>query len=96
MTRPFLPKQHKDIFPPFKLFNLSASACDGYVSRMLANPNEQNLKIKCKYKDSDGAIVEKEINFNEYKEIYPKHYEFFEKLLTEKLKPDPDFYRPDF
>ena len=64
----------------------------GYVSRMLANPNEQNLEIKCKYKDPDLGIVEGKLNFEEYKAVYPKHFEFCRKLLMGELSPDVKDY----
>lgn len=64
----------------------------GYVSRMLANPNEQKLEIKCKYKDPDLGIVEGKLNFEEYKAVYPKHYEFCRKLLMGELSPDVKDY----
>lgn len=65
----------------------------GYVSRMLANPDEQNLKIGCKYKDPDLGIVDGNITFEEYKLLYPKHFEFCRKLLMGEYTMQ-DFY-PD-
>ena len=52
----------------------------GYVSRMLANPEEQAKTIKIKLIE-EGQPVEKHINFKEYQKLYPKHYDYFTKLL---------------
>ena len=59
----------------------------GYVSYMLANPNEQSktIKILVPEKDEKGnkshKKIEEEIDFEEYKTRYPKHYEYFVNLI---------------
>lgn len=58
----------------------------GFISYMLANPNDQSklLKIQVPKKDENGRtrIVEEKINFKQYKEMYPLHYEYFANLLN--------------
>ena len=56
----------------------------GYISYMLANPEEQSKKITIHtVKEVDGKrkYLPEEIDFNEYKQRYPKHYDYFVKLL---------------
>ena len=48
----------------------------GYISYMLANPSEQNKLIHIQYL-KDGERIAKDINFEEYKQLYPKHYKYF-------------------
>ena len=33
----------------------------------------------------NGEIVNERINFEEYKKLYPKHYEYFTKLLNGEI-----------
>ena len=57
----------------------------GFISYMLANPDDHSklLKIQVPKKDENGRtrIVEEQINFKQYKERYPLHYEYFVNLL---------------
>ena len=53
----------------------------GYISYMLANPEEQSKKIPIRYLDDERKLVDEEIDFNEYKQRYPKHYKYFIELL---------------
>lgn len=62
----------------------------GYISYMLANPEEQSktIMIYNYERDENGRQVgfkhtSEEINFEEYKKRFPKHYEYFTKLLKE-------------
>lgn len=55
----------------------------GYISYMLANPTEQKKKITIQYYADEGKIT-KDINFEEYKQLYPKHYEYFTKKFNEE------------
>ena len=58
----------------------------GYVSRMLMNPDEQSKKIKVKlYNPEEKKLIEKQITFNEYKELYPEHYDYFTKLFKGEI-----------
>ena len=50
---------------------------------MEANPSEQNRKILIKVYDKDRNRIEKEITYDEYKKMYPKHYAFFMKKFKE-------------
>ena len=52
----------------------------GYISYMFANPSEQKKKVTIEYRTKEGKIT-KDINFEEYKELYPQHYEYFTKKL---------------
>lgn len=61
----------------------------GYISYMLANPEEQSKKIKIlvferdeKGRQKSFKPVQEEIDFEEYKRRFPKHYEYFTKLLN--------------
>ena len=54
----------------------------GYIAYMESNPSEQNKKIKIE-KYEDDKIVVKHITYEEYKEIYPKHYAYFMKKFKE-------------
>ena len=53
----------------------------GYISNMLQNPTEQSKKITIEYYE-DGKITERDINFKEYKELYPEHYKYFTELFS--------------
>ena len=55
----------------------------GYISYMLSNPSEQNRKITIQY-SKDGERFKKDINFEEYKKLYPRHYEYFTKKFNEE------------
>ena len=55
----------------------------GYVARMLNNPSEQNKKVEIQIHNDKGGITEKSITFEEYKDMYPLHYEYFTKLFKE-------------
>lgn len=57
----------------------------GYISQMLANPHRQKEKITVKIYENHKK-VEKEINFEEYKQLYPEHYEYFTKLIKGEIK----------
>jgi hypothetical protein len=54
----------------------------GYVSHMLKHPEEHAQKITLDY-FSKGEHVKKDITFDEYKKLYPEHYNFFLKLFEE-------------
>ena len=60
----------------------------GYISYMLANPEEQGKKLTIHHygRDENNKVisVEEKITFEEYKERYPKHYEYFINLLNEE------------
>jgi len=62
----------------------------GYISYMLANPEEQSKKITIlsferdeKGRRTSFNPIQEEIDFEEYKRRFPKHYEYFTKLLEE-------------
>lgn len=61
----------------------------GFISYMLANPNDQSklLKIQVPKQDENGRtrVVEEQINFEQYKERYPLHYEYFVKLFKGEI-----------
>lgn len=58
----------------------------GYISRMHSNPNDQSKKFKVKLYDADeNRLINKEITFNEYKELYPEHYDYFTKLFKGEI-----------
>ena len=58
----------------------------GYISRMHLNPNEQSKKIEVKLYDADeNKLVKKQITFDEYKELYPEHYDYFTKLFKGEI-----------
>ena len=65
----------------------------GYISYMLANPEEQSKKVKIVSfeRDENGrrrhlTPTYEEITFAEYKKRYPKHYKYFTKLFKEGVK----------
>ena len=49
---------------------------------MESNPSEQNKKIEIKHLEN-GKLVTKKINYEEYKNMYPKHYAYFMKMFKE-------------
>lgn len=57
----------------------------GYVSYMLANPEEQSKKISIHHYDRDEnnkiVSIDEKIDFEEYKKRYPKHYKYFVDLI---------------
>lgn len=57
----------------------------GYISYMLANPEEQSKKITIHHYDRDEnnkiVSIEEKIDFEEYKQRYPKHYKYFVDLI---------------
>lgn len=54
----------------------------GYVSYMLDHPEDHMKTIKVSgIFDKEKGWETKEINFEQYKEMYPKHYEYFRKLF---------------
>ena len=58
----------------------------GYISRMHLNPEEQSKKIAVKLYDADeNKLVKKQITFDEYKELYPEHYDYFTKLFKGEI-----------
>jgi len=57
----------------------------GYVSYMLSNPSHQHKKIKVEYREN-GELIKKDITFEEYKLMYPKHYEYFIKLFKGEIR----------
>ena len=65
----------------------------GYISYMLANPEEQSKKIEiCVFeRDENGRQksyipTREQIDFEEYKKRFPKHYEYFTKLLNGEIE----------
>lgn len=65
----------------------------GYISYMLANPEEQSKKMEIityerdeKGRQKSFKPIKEEIDFEEYKKRFPKHYEYFTKLLKEEVK----------
>ena len=54
----------------------------GFIARMEANPSEQNRKILI-HLPNEGYDGIKKINYEEYKKMYPKHYEFFMRKFKE-------------
>lgn len=52
----------------------------GYISYMLANPLEQSKTIPIE-RIEKGKIIKEDINFEQYKKMYPKHYAYFVKLI---------------
>lgn len=65
----------------------------GYISYMLANPEEQSKKMEIityerdeKGRQKSFKPIKEEIDFEEYKKRFPKHYEYFTKLLKEGVK----------
>lgn len=73
-------------FTPYANSKISEAFAEhgGYISRMEANPSEQNRKILIRLRDPEtGERIEKQINYAEYKEMYPKHYEFFMRKFKE-------------
>ena len=54
----------------------------GYVSYMLNNPQDQNKLITIEGFNK-GEYFKKDINFEEYKQLYPKHYKYFSKKFNE-------------
>ena len=57
----------------------------GYISYMLSNPAEQNKLITIE-RIEKGKFVKEEINFQQYKKMYPKHYDYFTRLFKNKVK----------
>lgn len=57
----------------------------GYVSYMLENPEEQSKLIEIKRIDK-GEVINEEINFEQYKKLYPKHYDYFTRLFDGKVE----------
>lgn len=55
----------------------------GFIARMEANPSEQHRKIKIKVYDENRNRIEKEITYDEYKKMYPKHHAYFMKKFKE-------------
>ena len=55
----------------------------GFIARMEANPKDHNKKIKIELRDDNRRHITKYINYKEYKEMYPKHYQFFMKKFKE-------------
>lgn len=55
----------------------------GFISRMEANPSEQNRKIEIKVYDENRKRIVKEITYDEYKKMYPKHHAYFMKKFKE-------------
>jgi len=83
-----LKSQNKDDLPGFTWYantkrEESYAEHGGYISYMLANPKEQKKKITIQYYTDEGKIT-KDINFKEYKQLYPKHYEYFTKKFNEE------------
>ena len=84
-------KEHLDIiseemhFSGYANSQVSESFAEhgGYISRMESNPSEQNKKFKIKVRDEDGKMIVKEIDYAEYKKMYPKHYAYFMKKFKE-------------
>ena len=63
-------------------FEESFAEHGGYVSSMLDNPEDQMKTIEVTgLFDEEVGWETKEINFEEYKEMYPKHYAYFKKLI---------------
>jgi hypothetical protein len=54
----------------------------GYIAYMEANPSEQSKRIEVKHLE-DGILVTRDINYEQYKKMYPKHYEYFMKKFEE-------------
>lgn len=54
----------------------------GYIAYMEANPSEQHKWIEIKHVE-DGKLVTRKINYEEYKQIYPKHYAYFMEKFKE-------------
>lgn len=83
-----LRKENPDDLPGFTWYantvrEESYAEHGGYISYMLANPSEQNKKITVQYYNEEQSI-KKDINFEEYKQLYPKHYEYFTNKFGEK------------
>lgn len=83
-----LRKENPDDLPGFTWYantvrEESYAEHGGYISYMLANPSEQNKKITVQYYN-EGQSIKKDINFEEYKQLYPKHYEYFTNKFGEK------------
>lgn len=83
-------------FTPYAHGQISEAYAEhgGYISYMLANPEEQSKKIKIltyerdeKGRQTSFKPVQEEIDFEEYKQRYPKHYKYFIKLLNGEIKP---------
>lgn len=55
----------------------------GYISRMESNPSEQKTKIRIKVRDENRKVITKEIDYDEYKQMYPKHHAYFMKKFKE-------------
>ena len=55
----------------------------GYISYMEMNPSEQNRLIPIYSYDENGKMIRKRINYEEYKQLYPKHYAYFMKKFKE-------------
>ena len=65
----------------------------GYISYMLANPEEQSktIEIIVFERDEQGrqksfSSTKEKITFEEYKKRFPKHYEYFTNLLKDGVK----------
>lgn len=79
-------------FTPYAHESISESFAEhaGYLSYMLANPHDQSktITIYTFERDENGRQIgfkpiQEEITFDEYKKRFPKHYEYFTKLLKE-------------
>jgi len=82
-------------FTPYAHGQISEAYAEhgGYISYMLANPEEQSKKIKIltyerdeKGRQTSFKPVQEEIDFEEYKKRFPKHYEYFTKLLNGEIE----------
>jgi hypothetical protein len=54
----------------------------GYIGYMETNPSEQHKKIKIE-RYENGRFITKQITYEEYKQMYPKHYAYFMKKFKE-------------
>ena len=57
----------------------------GYVSMMLNHPELRSKKITIQLREGKGKTTTKDITFYEYKNMYPKHYNYFKKLFKERI-----------
>ena len=57
----------------------------GYVSMMLNHPELRSKKITIQLREGKGKTTTKDITFDEYKNMYPKHYNYFKKLFKERI-----------
>ena len=83
-----LQKENPDDLPGFTWYantkrEESYAEHGGYISYMLANPSEQNKIIHIHYL-KNGENIAKDINFKEYKELYPRHYKYFTDKFNEE------------